>query len=59
MLEEHLQIMHSITYIFCWQQIAERHKSPEELQAEYERIQRQRELQRLEERTHPKVRSCV
>jgi len=35
-------------------QIAERHKSPEELQAEYERIQRQRELQRLEERTHPK-----
>jgi len=35
-------------------QIAERRKSPEELQAEYERIQRMRELQRLEERTHPK-----
>ena len=36
-------------------QLIERRKTPEEMQAEYEKIQRIREQARLEERTHPQV----
>ncbi|XP_039248600.2 dnaJ homolog subfamily C member 11-like [Styela clava] len=34
-------------------QIVERKKTPQEIQEEYERLQRRKEMQRLEERTHP------
>lgn len=34
-------------------QIVERKKTPQEIQEEYERLQKRKEMQRLEERTHP------